>query len=419
MANRTRDIRPVSPTTTDHPDWLGSLFVGKGPPITDPGSDDVLDLVRDLVEAFEAEDLSWCHWKSNEALAASASGINDLDLLVRRDQVGRCRALLHRLGFVQALQHPSRRIPGVLDFHGHDARLGRPVHVHLHTQLVLGDDMTKNHRLPIEEEYLASCRPDGHFPVPAPEFEYVVFILRMVLKHCAWDAMLMLQGRLSSSERRELRQLSEQAPRQAAHALVDRLLPEVGGALFACCEAVIEAPGGARSRARVERALVVALEPYARRSSLVDVPLKATRRVYWLGRRWVAPRSRRKSLADGGLVVAVSGGDALRRQRLVADLDAWLCRDVAVHPMTFGARPRRAARRVRHLAAAGGLVLVPDHPATSGHRPVGFPRPDLELDLDRPCADTPDDPDHRVAGVDAPTAEERLAAARRTLWNRL
>jgi len=379
----------------------------------------VLDLVRDLVEAFEAEDISWCHWKSNEAIAASASGINDLDLLVRRDQVGRCRAVLHRLGFVQSLQHPSRRIPGVLDFHGHDVRLGRPVHVHLHTQLVLGDDMTKNHRLPIEEEYLASCRPDGLFPVPAPEFEYVVFILRMVLKHCAWDAMLMLQGRLSSSERRELRQLSEQAPPEASHALVDRLLPEVGGALFARCEAAIEAPGDPTSRARVERALVVALAPYARRSSLVDVPLKATRRVYWLGRRWVAPRSRRKSLADGGMVVAVSGGDAHRRQRLVADLDAWLCRDVAVHPMTFGARPRRAARRVRHLAAAGGVVLVPDHPATSGRRPVGYPRPDLELDLDRPWAGTPDDPDHRVAGVDAPTAEERLAAARRALWNRL
>lgn len=387
--------------------------------MADVGTGDVLELVRDLAEALEAEGISWCHWKSNEALAASASGINDLDLLVRRDQVGRCRAVLHRLGFVQSLQHASRRIPGVLNFHGHDARLGRPVHVHLHTRLVLGDDMTKNHRLPIEEEYLASCHPDGVFPVPAPEFEYVVFILRMVLKHCAWDAMLMLQGRLSSSERRELRQLSEQVPPQASRALVDRLLPEVGGALFARCESAIEAPGDPMSRARVERELTVALEPYARRSSLVDVPLKTTRRVYWLGRRWVAPRSRRKSLADGGMVVAVSGGDELGRQRLVADLDAWLRRDFAVHPVTFGDRPRRAARRVAHLAAAGGIVLVPDHPATSGRRPVGYPPPDLELELDRPWAGSPIGSEQRVAGVGAASAEARLAAARSTLWSRI
>ncbi len=387
--------------------------------MTDTGSDGVLDLVRALVAAFEAEGVSWCHWKSNEALAASASGRNDLDLLVRRDHVGRCRAVLHRLGFVQALQHSSRRIPGVLDFHGHDAQLGRPVHVHLHTQLVLGDDMTKNHRLPIEDEYLASCRPDGLFPVPAPEFEYVVFILRMVLKHCAWDAKLMLMGGLASSERRELVQLSTQASPKASRALVDRLLPEVGSELFARCESAIASPGDAWSQARVERALTIAMRPYARRASTVDVTLKTTRRVYWLGRRWVAPRSRRKSLADGGMVVAVSGGDERSRHQLVADLDAWLCRDFAVHPMTFGDRPGRAGRRVRHLAAAGGLVLVPDHPATSGRRPVGFPRPDLELDLDRPWTGGAEDSGERVVGVAGSTAQARATAARVALWSRL
>lgn len=387
--------------------------------MTDSGPDQVLDLIRDLVAAFEVEEVSWCHWKSNEALAASASGRNDLDLLVRRDQVGRCRAVLHRLGFVQALQHSSRRIPGVLDFHGHDARLGRPVHVHLHTQLVLGDDMTKNHRLPIEDEYLASCRPDGLFPVPAPEFEYVVFILRMVLKHCAWDAKLMLMGGLAESERRELAQLSEQASPEASRALVDRLLPEVGSALFARCESAIESPGDALSQARVERALTVAMRPYARRGSMVDVTLKATRRVYWLGRRWVAPRSRRKSLADGGMVVAVSGGDEVGRQQLVADLDAWLRRDFAVHPVTFGDHPARVGRRVRHLAAAGGVVLVPDHPATSGRRPVGFPRPDLELDVDQSWTGSPHDSDDRIVGVGGTTAQARVTAARAALWGRI
>lgn len=359
------------------------------------------ETVQRLVEALESEGIRYCHWKSNEAIEASAAGENDLDLLVDRADLGRCRALLHQQGFVEGVQPPSRRLLGVFDYHGVSPQLARPVHVHLHSRLVLGDDTTKNYRLPIEQPYLASATRDGLFHLPAPEFELAVFVLRMVLKHCTWDAMLMAQGRLSASEQRELADLQARADPAAARDLVDTLLPEVGGQLYAACLAAITAPPGLTERARVGRRLEVALAPFARRPAAFDGPLRVVRRGYWFSRRHVRPRSRRKAVAAGGLVVAIRGGDPVMRQDLVARLDLWLSRDLALLPLAPDAG-LRDVRRARRFAAAGGIVLVAVDPG-AGSVPAGL-RADLEVALD---------------GDRAEAAESAFVAVRQQLWDRL
>ena len=45
-----------------------------------------LELVRFLCQALLLNGVSYCHWKSNDALDRSASGENDLDLLVEASQ---------------------------------------------------------------------------------------------------------------------------------------------------------------------------------------------------------------------------------------------------------------------------------------------------------------------------------------------
>lgn len=41
-----------------------------------------LELIVELVDAFDRSGVAYCHWKSNQAIARSATGENDLDLLV-------------------------------------------------------------------------------------------------------------------------------------------------------------------------------------------------------------------------------------------------------------------------------------------------------------------------------------------------
>jgi hypothetical protein len=107
-------------------------------------------------------------------------------------------------GFKQAKAPPDKQMPGVLDYYGYDEEADKWVHVHAHYQLIMGDDMTKNFRFAIEEPYLESVVWDGIFKVPAVEFEFVVFVIRMVLKHSTWDAILSRQGQLKTSEQKEL-----------------------------------------------------------------------------------------------------------------------------------------------------------------------------------------------------------------------
>ena len=166
--------------------------------------DDVLVLIADLCRSLDAERVRYCHWKSNEAIARSANGENDLDLLVHRSDAERFEGILRQLGFKDTVQPGWKQLPGVYHSYGLDPPTGALVHIHAHYQLVVGDDMTKNIHLPVEESYIASSTPDRTFMIPSPAFELALFLIRMTVKHCTWDAFVTLQGSLSRSERREL-----------------------------------------------------------------------------------------------------------------------------------------------------------------------------------------------------------------------
>ena len=91
-----------------------------------------LDLVSTLCRLLDEEPVSYCHWKSNEAIDRSASGDNDLDLLVHRPDSARFEQILRRLGFREAQPPGWKRLPGVYHAYGVDAPTGRRVHIHAH-----------------------------------------------------------------------------------------------------------------------------------------------------------------------------------------------------------------------------------------------------------------------------------------------
>jgi hypothetical protein len=163
-----------------------------------------LPAVHKLCESLKKEQINYCHWKSNAAIGRSASGENDLDLLVSHRDMQRFTELLYRLGFKEAQAFPDQLLPGIRDFYGFDETTTRLVHVHAHYQLVLGHDFTKNYHLPIERAYLNSAIQRALFRIPASGYEFAVFVIRMILKHSTLDAIIMGHGKLSPSERREL-----------------------------------------------------------------------------------------------------------------------------------------------------------------------------------------------------------------------
>ena len=194
-------------------------------------------LVRELCASLDKRGVAYCHWKSNAALDRSASGDNDLDLLVRRSDAAQFYEVLFRLGFRQAQAPADKEMPGIQDFYGYDIEADKFVHVHAHFQLIIGHDMTKNYCLPLVEPFLDSSLQSDLFRVPAPEFEFIVFVIRMMLKHVTWDAVLFGRGSLTSSEQLELTYLQSRVDEDlVTHERVTRAY--VGLYAHACSQAM-------------------------------------------------------------------------------------------------------------------------------------------------------------------------------------
>lgn len=303
--------------------------------------DAALDLVRRLCDALAVEGVRYCHWKSNEALDRSANGENDLDLLVSRLDVQPFGQILRRLGFKDAGTPAEKAFPGVFHSYGLDHASGRLVHVHAQYHLVIGDDMTKNYRLPVEEAYLDSAEQGPLFRVPAPEFEFVVFVIRMMLKHSTRDAMLLGQSALSPTERRELDDLRSRADLEGARLVVREHLPFISDELWDRCLRCLAHRSSRAFRARAARRLERALSSCSRRKHPREVGLRIFRRARLAFRRHVLRRRPARHRFDsGGALIAIVGADGAGKSTAVDEVYRWLSKDFETARIHLGKPPR-------------------------------------------------------------------------------
>ena len=287
----------------------------------------VLPLIQELCKILAQEKIAYCHWKSNNALDRSASGDNDLDLLVSRADVSRFTELLYRLGFKGAKAPAVKQMPGVLDYYGYVSEVDKFVHVHAHYQLILGHDMTKNYRLPIERPYLESAVQGDLFKVPEHEFEFIVFVLRMVLKHSTWDAILGRQGTLKIAEREELAYLQARINLDRVYDILKQHLPYINGELFDRCKQTLLPACSIWTRIKTSQELQTKLQAHARRPLLIDTFLKLWRRAVQAIHRRVFRFTPKKHLESGGARIAIVGGDGAGKSTAVDALYAWLAKD--------------------------------------------------------------------------------------------
>ena len=295
----------------------------------------VLNLIAALCETLAAEKIDYCHWKSNAYLDRSASGENDLDLLVNRAYAQHFAEILFRFGFKESLAPKAEELPGVRHYYGYDQKTGRLVHVHAHFQLILGNDLSKNYRLPLEKIYLASSLQGDLFRIPAPKFELVVLVIRMVLKHSTWDAILMRQGQLSETERYELNQLSTEETLSKIKPVLLHL-PGLSQSLFDLCLQSIQSGCPLGARVKTGRQLQKVLRAYARRSHGFDIALKFSRRVWYPILRRGFKFAPKNKFANGGLFIAIVGGDGAGKTTVINGLYDWLSRNHEVKKLHMG-----------------------------------------------------------------------------------
>jgi thymidylate kinase len=306
----------------------------------EPGSREAtLPLISRLCRALEAEGVSYCHWKSNAFLDRTRTGRNDLDLLIRRSDSSRFSAVLHGLEFKRA-ETPKRALPGIMHYYGYDRSSARLVHVHAHYQLVVGDDLTKNYRISLENVLLDASVSDGEFRVPIPELELILLVIRIAVKHSTWDSFIARRSRVSPSALEELAFLRDRSDDELVQRLLRQHLPWLRPTAFAECIRSLEPGVGRWSRLRAGQRLAADLSPYARRRRGADLGLKLWRRGVGIVRRVVGRPARGKRLVNGGFFVALVGADGAGKSTVVEGLETWLGKDFSVTRLHLGKPPR-------------------------------------------------------------------------------
>jgi hypothetical protein len=312
-----------------------------------------------LFEALHRRHIRYCHFKSNEHVAAGLEGSTDLDLLVDAQQAGVVEPILAEHGFRRFAAHSSRRYVGVEDYLGLDEATGRLLHLHLHYRLIVGERFFKNYRLPWERDFLDTRVLDESARVylADPALEWLLLVCRAALK-IRWRsrAVTLLGPRRgeSGAMRREHSWLRAQVVPRAPVEQARRLLGERAAGLV---ELAITDDMAFRRLTRLRRELrhnQTVLWTYGRSGAQA---IRWSRELRWVAgtvnRRYLRrafPYAR--SAPTGGAIVAVIGSDGAGKSSVSGLLYSWLRPKVDVIPIYFGSGdgPSSLLRRPLKLA---------------------------------------------------------------------
>ena len=275
-------------------------------------------VIRNLFGSLEQNGVCYCHWKSNIRLEETLAAAEDIDLLVdKRDAELFYTALLEN-GFKLAQSRSGIGHPGVFHAFGLDEASAELVHVHAYFQIVSGDSLVKNYRLPIERSLLEQTRYVLGVKVPLAEAELVLFALRIALKHTNPIEILMA-NRHYQRITKELRWLREAANTERAEALCTAWFPSIDPLLFRQLLDAIEAERAVIRRAVLGWRVARRLRGLRRLS-----PMLAAVSRFWRALSLFANRLRRRKdlvLQNGGLIVPLVGPKAVGKSTISQELE--------------------------------------------------------------------------------------------------
>lgn len=319
-----------------------------------PGKGDhPLALIVDLFRAVNEQGIRYCHWKSNCNLDRSVRGLTDLDLLLDRTHSLRFREILCRHDFKPVRSSSPRQYPAIEDWLGFDRSSGRLVHLHVHYQLILGEQFVKNYHLPLEQSLLNCSHSYCGIRLPSPELETILLVTRALLKYRDRDVVKdILSARdrgLPADTLNEFEYLLNQTTVENVLSALESQVDFVSRDIVLHFLATIRMKERPRlALYRLRRRLRRELAPYQRYSRW-----RATIKYFRTG---VLPRYallwgqssvfQKKTMMSGGMTIAVIGADGAGKSTIVNELRNWLSWRLAVRTYYMGSQQPSIIGRV-------------------------------------------------------------------------
>lgn len=288
---------------------------------------ETLSIVKKLLDKFNKEGIYYCHWKSNQHFCDALTGVDDLDILIDRSQYGQIMSILQELHYKHFYTPTVRTYVGIEDFLGFDYEQGDIVHLHLHSQLVVGEKHLKGFNLPIEADILSHRRFDNEMGVYMSSFtdELLLLILRVGMKVRRRD--ILKSNTITGSTKAEFEWLKDNCQEflndlDDISWLTDRIKKTV--------IAIYDGKTTWSQLTKLKHYLYKDLSPYSRGSGLHNTFMRNYREV---GRIVLEVRKRylhtkytltRRRPATGGVTIAFLGSDGAGKSSAIAEIRKWL-----------------------------------------------------------------------------------------------
>lgn len=285
-----------------------------------------LKIVKELLIKMN-ESLNYCHWKSNQHFDDALYGIDDLDILIDREQYSELNTILQKLNFKKFYTPSSRAYVGIEDFLGFDYETGKIIHLHLHCQLMIGEKHLKGFHFPIEKDILKNRRFDRQNDVYMSSYfdELLLLILRIGMKVRKRD--IIKKNLLSKSTENELFWLKEKCPN-----FIDKI-DEISFLKAKTKKYIVEIYNGNLSWSMLTKLkynLYASYSPYSQGNCIHNTFLRHYReicriiqelrkKVFYSKYTFLRRRS-----AIGGVIFAFLGSDGAGKSSTIKEIQKWL-----------------------------------------------------------------------------------------------
>lgn len=304
------------------------------------------DTPTQLFESLNRSGVRYCNWKSSIRIPEGLLGKTDLDLLVDPSNATAFQEILLQHNLKATRPAPGKAYPGIENYLGFDPGTGRLFHLHVHYQLVLGEQFVKNYHLPIEDAFLDETSLRHGLKAPRPEVELIVLCLRALLKYRDRDVLkdtlpmlgwLGKKGGLPREILAEMRWLLGQTTLEQVSEQLTRwqgILP--GDAVMGLLLLVTRNEPAGRRLWQYRRRVRLALRGFQRRDRLA-ASLSYFREEWRRKRRiFKTAREKKMTFTGGGPRIAFVGVDGSGKSTVTGRIAKWLTWRVSVGVFYMG-----------------------------------------------------------------------------------
>jgi thymidylate kinase/cytidylate kinase len=155
-----------------------------------------MKLITAFLEGLEISKIKYVHWKNNTFIDEALSGDDDLDILVDVTQKEDLFKVFQKFGIIKADSYEDSWNERISHYMGIDIESQKLFHIHLYFGVEIAYDYDNCYSLPIVDGYLKDrISYANEIYLPSCENEYVLLILRLILKKSITPFLLMLPHR--------------------------------------------------------------------------------------------------------------------------------------------------------------------------------------------------------------------------------